>query len=174
MDYNTESVAEIAQQVADAFQAAVVAHQQAGGQALTIAEVETELRQFLRQVGMASLSQFLSMGAGTPAAELPCPCGGRVRYQRQRAATITSVFGRLSYVRAYYAGCRCGQGQAPVDAQYGLVPGAVTSGLAALLSLGGIEFGFEESRGWLHPFLLFGAGYLSREALSEPVCGGKR
>ena len=155
MDYNTESVAEIAQQVADAFQAAVVAHQQAGGQALTIAEVETELRQFLRQVGMASLSQFLSMGAGTPAAELPCPCGGRVRYQRQRAATITSVFGRLSYVRAYYAGCRCGQGQAPVDAQYGLVPGAVTSGLAALLSLGGIEFGFEESRGWLHPFLLF-------------------
>ena len=75
MDYNTERIAEIAQQVAQAFQAAVVAHQQANGAALTIADVETGLREFLRQVGMQSLSQFLSTGAGTPAAELPCPCG---------------------------------------------------------------------------------------------------
>ena len=155
MDYSTESIAEIGQQVTQAFQAAVRAHQQAGGQALTIADVETGLRQLLRQVGMQSLSQFLSTGQGTPVAELACPCGGRVRYQRQRAASITSVFGRLRYERAYYAGCACGQGQAPVDAQYGLQPGAVTSGLAALLSLAGIEFGFDESRGWLQPFLLF-------------------
>ena len=155
MDYNTERIAEIAQQVAQAFQAAVVAHQQANGAALTIADVETGLREFLRQVGMQSLSQFLSTGAGTPAAELPCPCGGRLRYQRQRTASLTTVFGRLGYTRAYYAGCECGQGHAPVDAQYGLEPGAVTSGLAALLSLGGIEFGFDESRSWLHPFLLF-------------------
>ena len=155
MDYNTENIAEIAQQVVKAFQAAVAGHQQAGGEALTIADVETGLRQFLRQVGLQSLSQFLSTGAGTPVAEIACACGGRLRYQRQRVATITSVFGRLRYERAYYAGCRCGQGKAPVDAQYGLEPGAVTSGLAALLSLGGIEFGFDESRGWLHPFLLF-------------------
>jgi hypothetical protein len=42
------------------------------------------------------------------------------------------VFGRLTYQRAYYAGCRCGQGQAPVDEQYGLEPGAMTSGLVAV------------------------------------------
>lgn len=155
MDYNTESVAAIAQQVAQAFQAAVVAHQQAGGSALTIAEVETGLRQFLRQVGLESLSQFLSTGAGTPVPEIACPCGGRLHYQRRREATVTSVFGRLRYERAYYAGCHCGRGRAPLDEQYGLQPGAVTSGLAALLALGGIEFGFEESRVWLHPFLLF-------------------
>jgi hypothetical protein len=155
MDYNTDSIAAIAQQVAQAFQAAVVAHHQAGGPAVTIAEVETGMRQFLRQVGLQSLSQFLSTGAGTPVAEIACPCGGQLHYQRRREATITSVFGRLRYERAYYAGCRCGPGTAPVDEAYGLQPGAVTSGLAALLSLGGIEFGFEESRVWLHPFLLF-------------------
>ena len=117
MDYDTESIAEIAQQVTKAFQAAVVGHQQAGGQALTIADIETGLRQFLRQVGLKSLSQFLSTGTGTPVAEIACACGGRLRYQRQREATITSVFGRLRYERAYYAGCRCGEGKAPVDAQ---------------------------------------------------------
>ena len=76
MDYDTESIAEIAQQVTKAFQAAVVGHQQAGGQALTIADIETGLRQFLRQVGLKSLSQFLSTGTGTPVAEIACPCGG--------------------------------------------------------------------------------------------------
>lgn len=155
MDYSTDSIAAIAQQVAQAFQASVVAHQQAGGPALTIAEVETGLRQFLRQVGLQSLSQFLSTGTGTPVAEIACPCGGRLRYQRGREASITSVFGRLRYERAYYAGCRCGKGRAPVDEAYGLEPGAVTSGLAALLGLGGIEFGFEESCRWMEPFLLF-------------------
>jgi hypothetical protein len=42
-----------------------------------------------------------------------------------------------------------------VDDQYGLVPGAVTAGLAALLGLGGIELSFGESRDWLKAFLLF-------------------
>lgn len=68
---------------------------------------------------------------------------------------MTSVFGRLTYERAYYAGCSCGTGKAPLDEQYGLEPGALTSGLAALVALGGIEFAFDESRAWMHPFLLF-------------------
>ena len=49
---------------------------------------------------------------------------------------MTSVFGRITYERAYYAGCECGKGRASVDEQFGLVPGAVTAGLAALLGLG--------------------------------------
>jgi hypothetical protein len=126
--YGTESIAAIAQQVAKPFQAAVVAHRQTGGRAVTIAEAETGMRQFLREVGLQSLSQFLSTGAATPVAEIACPCGGRLHYQRWRAATFTSVFGRLRYERAYYVGCRCGRGREPLDAQYGLQPGAVTAG----------------------------------------------
>jgi hypothetical protein len=41
-----------------------------------------------------------------------------------------SVFGRITYERAHYAGCQCGKGCAPMDDQYGLEPGAVTAGLA--------------------------------------------
>ena len=50
---------------------------------------------------------------------------------------------------------RLWQGKAPLDEQYGLEPGAVTAGLAALLALAGIEFSYDESPAWLEPYLLF-------------------
>jgi hypothetical protein len=155
MDYNTETLTNLARQVAEVFKAHVAQHIQTGQPSLTIADVENDLRELLRQIGAQALSLFLSSTLGTPAAEMPCACGGTLHYQRRRSATITTVFGKVTYERAYYAGCGCGQGKAPMDEQYGLEPGAVSSGLAALLGLAGIEFGFEESRAWLQAFLLF-------------------
>jgi hypothetical protein len=78
-----------------------------------------------------------------------------LKYQRQRPATIWSVFGKVKYERAYYAGCRCGEGQAPLDEKYGLAPGKVTSGLADLVGLSGIDKAFEEGQKWLKSFLFF-------------------
>lgn len=155
MDYNTDLITSLAQQVAQVFQVALTQARQAGSPAPTIAEVEKDMRELLRRIGAEALQQFLSNGQGTPAAELPCACGGRLRYQRQRPATVTSVFGKITYSRAYYAGCACGQGKAPVDERYGLEPGAMTSGLAALLAQAGVELGFDESAAWLQAFLLF-------------------
>ena len=152
MDYNTETIKNLAQQVSQVFQSAVKMHEE---KELRIADMESELREMMRAIGAEALSQILSTSGGTLQAELPCECGGTLHYQRQRTATITSVFGRISYERAYYAGCQCECGQAPLDRKYGLVPGAMTSGLAALLSLAGIEFGFEESCKWLKAYLLF-------------------
>jgi hypothetical protein len=155
MDYNTDVITGIAKQVAEAFKAALTQGHQAEEPSPTIAEVEKDMRGMLRQIGVEALSAFLSTGQGTPAAELPCACGGTLQYQRRRPAIVTSVFGKITYERAYYAGCACGQGKAPVDERYGLEPGAMTSGLAALLGLAGVEFAFDESRAWLQAFLLF-------------------
>ena len=155
MDYNTEMLTNLARQVAEVFKTNVAEHIQTGAPSLTIADVETGLRELLRQVGGQALSLFLSSALGTPAAEIPCDCGDTLHYQRRRPATITTVFGKITYERAYYAGCTCGHGKAPLDEAYGLEPGAMSSGLAALLGLAGIEFGFDESRGWLQAFLLF-------------------
>lgn len=155
MDSNTETFTAIAKQIVALVREALRPQTPSEPKQVTIAEVEQTFRETLRQLGAEALSQFLSSGAGTPAAELACSCGGTVRYQRRREASLTTVFGKIRYERAYYAGCGCGHGQAPVDAQYGLVPGAMTSGLAALLGLAGIEFGFDESRAWLRAFLLF-------------------
>jgi hypothetical protein len=155
MNYNTEHLTALARQVSETFKTALQQQIAQEGASPSIAVVETEMREMLRQIGAQALSLFLSTGAETPAAEIACPCGGRLQYQRQRPATVTSVFGKITYARAYYAGCGCGQGQAPVDERYGLAPGAMTSGLAALLGLAGVELGFDESRDWLHAFLLF-------------------
>jgi hypothetical protein len=151
MDYNTATMTRLAEQVVKAFQQMTPVDQPGE----TIADVETNLRAFLQQLGAQALSRLLSTNTGTPPAEIPCPCGGTLHYQRQRAATLISVFGKITYERAYYAGCACGAGKAPLDVQYALQPGAVTSGLAALLALAGIGFGFEDSRTWLRAFLLF-------------------
>ena len=155
MEYAPEVIAHLAQQVTQVFKAALEQRLASNPTAVTIADVEKGMRELLRPMGAQTLSQFLSLGGGTPVAELPCACGGTLHYQRQREATVTSVLGRITYERAYYAGCQCGKGRAPVDDQYGLVPGAVTAGLAALLGLGGIELSFAESRDWLKAFLLF-------------------
>ena len=68
---------------------------------------------------------------------------------------MITVFGKVEYSRAYYAGCVCGKGVAPLDRRYGLEAGAISSGLAQLMALAGIAFSFEESSKWLKEFLLF-------------------
>lgn len=120
-----------------------------------LAWVETALRDLLRQIGAEALSEWLSATQPTPEATRPCPCGGTLHYQRSRPATVLSVFGRVTYTRAYYAGCPCGQGCAPLDEQFGVQPGRVSAGLSELLTLAGVELAFDHSRRWLKGFLLF-------------------
>jgi hypothetical protein len=154
MDDTTELIQVLARQIVSVVKQSLstVAEPQA---ATSLAWIETALRDVLRQVGAAALGQLLSAAQSTPVAELPCVCGGTLEYQRIRAATVLSVFGRVTYERAYYAGCPCGQGFAPVDDRYGLHAGQVSAGLAELLTLAGVELAFEHSRRWLKGFLLF-------------------
>lgn len=155
MNYNTETINQMAQQMAEMFKFAVTAQEGSDGRTPTIAQIETDMREALRQVGNQALGLFLSSMQTTPEKEIACSCGGRLHYQRMREAVVISVFGKTFYVRGYYAGCECKEGKAPVDEQFGLKPGAVTAGLAALLALAGIEFSYDKSPEWLQAFLLF-------------------
>ena len=155
MDYNTEVINSAALQLAEMLKTIMLNQQQQGQGVLTIAQIEAQLREIVRQIGMQALSHFLSGMQTTPVLEIPCSCGGSLHYQRMREATIISVFGKTSYQRAYYAGCACQKGQAPLDEQFGLAPGAVTAGLAQLLALAGIEFSYDQSPKWLQAYLLF-------------------
>jgi len=154
MNDTTELIQALAQQVVTVVKQSL--SQVAEPQVTTnLAWIETALRDILRQVGAEALGQWLSSAQHTPEAERPCACGGTLRYQRSRPATVLSVFGRVTYTRAYYAGCACGQGCAPLDEQYGVQPGQVSAGLSELLTLAGVELAFEHSQRWLKGFLLF-------------------
>jgi hypothetical protein len=155
MNYNTEAVNQMAQQMAGMFKSAVMTQQESAGSTPTIAQIEADMREALRQIGNQALGLFLSSMQATPEKEIACSCGGTLHYQRMREAIVISVFGKTLYVRAYYAGCRCKAGKAPIDKQFGLEPGAVTAGLATLLALAGIEFSYDKSPKWLQAYLLF-------------------
>jgi hypothetical protein len=120
-----------------------------------VADIEMEVRESLREVGQSAMKCYLENADREVKAKIECKCGGKLEYQRRRAATIWSVFGKMSYERAYYAGCVCGKGCAILDERYGIEPGKVTAGLAQLLALSGIDKSFEEGQEWLKAFLLF-------------------
>jgi len=155
MNYNTEMINEIAVGLAEMMKQAVLSSERAEPGQVRIAEIEMAMREGLRQIGQQALGKLLSALQSTPEREMACACGGTLQYQRMRTATLISVFGRVHYERAYYAGCQCQQGQAPLDRQYGLEPGAVTAGLSALLALAGIEYSYDKSPAWLGHYLLF-------------------
>lgn len=165
MNHNiTEEVNRLATQLAGLLTRALTERQPAE-QPTRLDEVETQLREMLRTIGGQALGTYLSTAAAVPPRQLACACGGQLVYQREREAMVISVFGRVHYRRAYYAGCPCGQGQAPRDVELGITPGAITPGLANLLALGGIELAFEASVAWLEVFLGFRvAGNTIRQA----------
>jgi len=155
MNYNTEDIQRIAHEVAKLVQASIGQKATENREAQTMAEFELAFREALRQIGAEALGIFLSELQQTPENEIVCECGGRQHYQRMRPAVTTTVFGKVEYTRAYYAGCSCGKGIAPLDKTYGLEAGAISAGLAQLMALAGIAFSFEESEKWLKEFLLF-------------------
>ena len=76
MDYSTDTLGEIVKQVATLMQAAIEKQKEAQ-RPLNIREVETRLREVLRQVGAEALEQILSSAAEVPASALRCQCGGK-------------------------------------------------------------------------------------------------
>ena len=152
MKYNIEKINQIGKLLAEVVEEAIQVESQEG---VLIGDIEMALRERLREIGNKALQCFLEKADGEREAEIECVCGGALKYQRRRAATIWSVFGKVVYKRAYYAGCACGQGCAPGDRRYGIEPGKVTAGLARLIALSGIKEAFDEGRKWLKEYLLF-------------------
>jgi hypothetical protein len=178
MKYNIEKIKEISKLLAEVVEEAIKTERSAE---VRIGDVEMALRESLREIGCGALQCFLENADGEVEGEIECACGGKLKYQRRREATIWSVFDKVVYKRAYYADCACGQGCAPVDRQYGIEPGKVTAGLAHLIALSGINKAFDDGRRWLKEFLLFEVsentvraetqkmGELQRQADSELV-----
>jgi hypothetical protein len=152
MKYNIEQINLIAQKVAEVVKEAVEGE---GQEEVLISDVEMAMRESLRRIGQQALKCFLELADGEVEAEIECACGGKLKYQRRREATIWSVFDKVVYKRAYYADCACGKGYAPVDERYGIEPGKVTAGLAHLIALSGINKAFQDSKQWLKEYLLF-------------------
>jgi hypothetical protein len=130
--------------------------QQVGLGGKDIRAIETELREMLRAVGAQALGQYLEeQDAETQEEPEICSCGQEMEYQFKRGAKSLSVFGWTRYRRRYPICGDCHVGQAALDKRLGIEAGQVTSGLAELLALAGVEVACEEARRFLERFLLF-------------------
>jgi hypothetical protein len=139
MDISAETRQKIVALLKEEMQTWIATHPEA-----TVMDLETELREGMQQVGATCLQTALEMqNARYPQRQVDCACGEQAQYMFQRTAKTLSVFGWVSYRRAYYLCPHCHQGQYPVDRRWDLRPGQVSAALASLLAVEGIDISFE-------------------------------
>lgn len=119
-------------------------------------EMERMLRELVKEAANVGMRQAIEQSEATCGSrEVRCRCGQQALFVSQRSAVVWTVFGKVNYQRRYYLCPSCHQGQAPVDQQYGIVPGQITPTLASLLGMLGVEVSFEEASRLAERFLLF-------------------
>lgn len=149
MKFSTEAVEKMAELM-------VQEMNKVGAEGQGIREVETAMRELVREVGAQALGKYLEQkDEQLGEQEVVCECGEAMSYLCKRPATIVSVFGRVSYRRGYHLCEQCHARQSPLDRKMGIEAGQVTAGLAELLALAGVEIAFEEATRWLEHYLLF-------------------
>jgi hypothetical protein len=111
----------------------------------SLSEMEQKLRRVLGWLGGVVLHLWL-MWLEKPYAEptIPCRCGGEGRYLYRRAGLLRTVFGAVTYRRAYYTCPECGQGTYPLDERLGLRPNAMSAEVERLAGMVGVEHPFEQ------------------------------
>ena len=92
MKYNIEKINEIGKMLVEVIEEAILDE---GKEEVLIGDVEMRIRESLREIGQSALKCILEKGTGEEA-EIECSCGGKLQYQRRRAATIWSVFGKVT------------------------------------------------------------------------------
>ena len=121
-----------------------------------IHEMEGRMRELVKEAARLGLQKAIEQGEERyPSCEVRCACEERPVLVGKRWAVIWTVFGKVNYQRRYYHCAQCHQGQSPLDRAYSITPGQVTSGLASLLGVLGVEVAFEEASQVAERFLLF-------------------
>jgi hypothetical protein len=119
-----------------------------------IGEIEEGMRHLLQEVGRRALGRSITeLDKAYPQTEA-CACGGEAPYVARRRAKALTVFGWISYRRAYHLCPACHQGQSPLDRRLRLRPGQVSPGLHPLLALLGVQTSFAEASKMAQQLLL--------------------
>jgi hypothetical protein len=149
MECSTRRLEQVAKLLAEE-----LAERQAGRQ--DINEMERTMREMVKEAANAGMRQAIEQGeARDRSREVICHCGEQAPFVSNRPGVLWTVFGKVVYQRRYYLCAHCHQGQAPLDEQYGIVPGQTTPTLASLLGVLGVEVSFEEASQLAERFLLF-------------------
>jgi len=115
-----------------------------GMQPASLSEMEQTIRASMKQVGHVFLKLWLELVSETyTASEWDCPqCAEKMRYERQREASIRSLFGKVNYQRAVYVCDTCGNRHTAMDEDLGLRPNEMSAELERLAAQVGVQMPF--------------------------------
>lgn len=110
----------------------------------SLSDMEQQIRRFLHWVGNLMLSMWLGQEQVQRAPKTKgCPqCGGQARYHSQRGGRLHTMFGTVSYRRAYYSCATCHQGHYPLDDRLGLRPNQLSAEVERLAGMVGVQTAF--------------------------------
>jgi hypothetical protein len=109
----------------------------------SLSEMEQRLRQVLLWLGRVAMELWLGWLEGRyPAQTIKCRCGHEAGYVRKRTAQLRTMFGQVSYRRAYYVCSHCQRGCYPLDEQLGLRPNAMSAEVERLSGMVGVQMPF--------------------------------
>jgi len=136
-----------------------------------MAEVETHLREVLMQIGQQAFQLYLDQDQkrGYEGSSLACPCGGSQKFVRHRPRTLQTLFGPVSYSRAYYHCRGCRMSRVPFDEVQGLGARQVSVPLAKVVSELAETLPFESARSKLELVLGQGLCASSVRRITEQV-----
>lgn len=115
-------------------------------QPTSLSEMEQQIRRFLLWLGNIMLSLWLRQEKSQRAPKTTvCPyCQGQARYHSQRQGRLHTMFGRVSYRRAYYTCDICHQGHYPLDERLGLRPNQMSAEVERLAGMVGVQTAFDK------------------------------
>lgn len=113
-------------------------------QPVSLSEMEQQIRRFLLWLGGFMLGLWLSQEERQdPPRTKACPhCQGAARYHGRRAGKLHTMFGRVTYRRAYYICATCHEGHYPLDERLGLRPNQMSAEVERLAGLVGVQTAF--------------------------------
>ncbi len=141
-----------------------------------LVELERLIFEAVLQLGAIWLGMALSLYASHLAEEagtrLPCSCGGAMRWVSERAKTVLSLLGKVTYRRVYYHCAVCKRGEAIGDRRWGLEHTRTTPGVTQLVAYLAAGGGFENAAREVCRTLLWPSKWLSGkqvQRLAEPL-----
>jgi hypothetical protein len=105
----------------------------------TLKDKEVAVLRAITEVGNELLSGLLQLHETSYVADaVPCQCGGRAIYQRQRGGGVQTIVGEVRLKRAYYLCPDCHHGRYPLDEELAFCPGGLSAGLEESAALAGV------------------------------------
>lgn len=103
---------------------------------LSMATLEQAALALAQRIAQLALADRLQQGGtGYRASSQACPCGRKQHFHRYSTRTVRTLFGEVTYRRAYYRCRTCGASTCPLDAQLGQSAREVSPAVERTLAL---------------------------------------